>query len=171
MEEKNVNEVESNHVSEDSSLPEKNEANNNESSEKVFEKISENVLNEAVSEKSEDLQENFSSVKGSALSELVEIIKKEISNTNTEEAERPDSVSASEETEKESDSIQENDESFDDFQDDEEEESEFYTSTGTEVSIGTYEETVLNRLDNILTCAIITACCAILILFHTLKKE
>ena len=34
-----------------------------------------------------------------------------------------------------------------------------------------YRETVVNRLDNILTCAIITACCAILILFHTLKKE
>lgn len=46
MEEKNVNEVESNHVSEDSSPPEKNEANNNESSEKVSEKSSENVLNE-----------------------------------------------------------------------------------------------------------------------------
>jgi len=171
MEEKNVNEVESNHVSEDSSPPEKNEANNNESSEKVSEKSSENVLNEAVSEKSEDSQENFSSEKGSALSELVEIIKKEISDTNTEEAESSDSVSVSEETGNALDTIQEDNESFDDFQDDEEEESEFYTSTGTEVSISTYEETVLNRLDNILTCAIITACCAILILFHTLKKE
>lgn len=171
MEEKNVNEVESNHVSEDSSPPEKNEVNNNESSEKVSEKSSENVLNEAVSEKSEDSQENFSSEKGSALSELVEIIKKEISDTNTEEAESLDSVSVSEETGNALDTIQEDNESFDDFQDDEEEESEFYTSTGTEVSISTYEETVLNRLDNILTCAIITACCAILILFHTLKKE
>ena len=171
MEEKNVNEVESNHVSEDSSPPEKNEANNNESSEKVSEKSSENVLNEAVSEKSEDSQENFSSENGSALRELVEIIKKEISDTNTEEAESSDSVSVSEETGNALDTIQEDNESFDDFQDDEEEESEFYTSTGTEVSISTYEETVLNRLDNILTCAIITACCAILILFHTLKKE
>ena len=34
-----------------------------------------------------------------------------------------------------------------------------------------YRETVINRLDNILVCAIITACCAFLILFHTLKKE
>lgn len=34
-----------------------------------------------------------------------------------------------------------------------------------------YREMVINRLDNILVCAIITACCAFLILFHTLKKE
>ena len=34
-----------------------------------------------------------------------------------------------------------------------------------------YRDTVINRLDNILVCAIITACCAFLILFHTLKKE
>lgn len=171
MEEKNVNEVESNHVSEDSSPPEKNEANNNESSEKVSEKSSENVLNEAVSEKSEDSQEKFSSEKGSALSELVKLSKKKFPIPIQKKRKSSDSVSVSEETGNASDTIQEDNESFDDFQDDEEEESEFYTSTGTEVSISTYEETVLNRLDNILTCAIITACCAILILFHTLKKE
>lgn len=34
-----------------------------------------------------------------------------------------------------------------------------------------YEDVVVNRLNNILTCTIISACCAFLVLFHTLKKE
>ena len=34
-----------------------------------------------------------------------------------------------------------------------------------------YRNTIINRLDNLLVCGMITACCAFLILFHTLKKE
>ncbi len=43
-----------------------------------------------------------------------------------------------------------------------------YIASGSNAS---YETTVVNRLDNILTCSIITACCALLLLLHTLKKE
>lgn len=44
-------------------------------------------------------------------------------------------------------------------------------SVASSSNIQGYEDVVINRLNNILTCTIISACCAFLILFHTLKKE
>ena len=60
--------------------------------------------------------------------------------------------------------------SYDPFDDEEDEEISAYTIASAS-DLPPYEATIVNRLDNILTCAIITACCALLILFHTLKRE
>ena len=60
--------------------------------------------------------------------------------------------------------------SYDPFDDEEDEEISVYTIASAS-DLPPYEATIVNRLDNILTCAIITACCALLILFHTLKRE
>lgn len=59
---------------------------------------------------------------------------------------------------------------YDLLDDEEDEEISAYTIASAS-DLPPYEATIVNRLDNILTCAIITACCALLILFHTLKRE
>ncbi len=118
----------------------------------------------------------------SALDELIEAIKKELETTeSTEESE----AKVSEAQEEISSSVKDEEDAEDsEIYEDEVDliddihpaahrtyANEAYSLASDSNASGGYEETMTNRMDNILTCSIITACCAILILFHTLKKE
>lgn len=112
----------------------------------------------------------------SALDELIEVIKKELASSEAESETETETVPESE--------------TSDDVDDDEEEAfpdeeyliddihpDTYQTDTGNVVYLATdsnasgFQQTMVNRMDNILTCSIITACCAVLILLHILKKE
>lgn len=114
----------------------------------------------------------------SALDELIEAIKKELSSSEaaseTENETVPESEASDDVDEEEEEAEAYSDEVYliddihtENYQSDTD--SEIYLATASNAS--GYAETVINRMDNILTCAIITACCAVLILLHTLKKE
>lgn len=146
-----------------------------ETSESVSEIPVSEVQTPAVSETSpsEDSQD-ASALPDSAVKELLDAIKKELSASeeNVNESEE-DAEETSAETSADSG----------DLPDGTAAEIALYEApeTGEEMIVDAYtiatdsnaeyRETVINRLDNILVCAIITACCAFLILFHTLKKE
>lgn len=118
--------------------------------------------------------ENASTLPDSAVKELLDAIKKELSASNEDSNESEENVK---ETSAESSA------DSGDLPDGTDAEIALYEVPETDgemvidaYTIATdsnaeYRETVINRLDNILVCAIITACCAFLILFHTLKKE
>lgn len=111
----------------------------------------------------------------SALDELIEAIKKELTSGEAESEAVSETVPESEI----SDDVDEDEESYPDeeYLIDDIHPDTYQADTGNVVYLATdsnasgYQETVVNRLDNILTCTIITACCAVLILLHTLKKE
>lgn len=112
----------------------------------------------------------------SALDELIEAIKKELTsgeaNSETVTETVPESEASDDVDEDEEESFPDEEYLVDDIHPD-----TYQTDTGNVVYLATdsnasgYQGTVVNRLDNILTCSIITACCAVLILLHTLKKE
>jgi hypothetical protein len=118
--------------------------------------------------------ENASALPDSAVKELLDAIKKELSASDEDLEE---TKNMTEETSSETSA------DFGDLPDGTDAEIALYevpeTDGGMVVDAYTiatdsnaeYRETVINRLDNILVCAIITACCAFLVLFHTLKKE
>lgn len=118
--------------------------------------------------------ENASVLPDSAVKELLDVIKKELSASD-EDLEETKNMTEETSSETSADSG--------DLPDGTDAEISLYevpeTDGGMVVDAYTvatdsnaeYRETVINRLDNILVCAIITACCAFLILFHTLKKE
>lgn len=118
--------------------------------------------------------ENASVLPDSAVKELLDVIKKELSASD-EDLEETKNMTEETSSETSADSG--------DLPDGTDAEIALYevpeTDGGMVVDAYTvatdsnaeYRETVINRLDNILVCAIITACCAFLILFHTLKKE
>ena len=112
----------------------------------------------------------------SALDELIEAIKKELAsgeaNSETVTETVPESEASDDVGEDEEESFPDEEYLVDDIHPD-----TYQTDTGNVVYLATdsnasgFQGTVVNRLDNILTCSIITACCAVLILLHTLKKE
>ena len=118
----------------------------------------------------------------SALDELIEAIKKEL---ETEESTEESEAKVSEAQEENSSSVKDEEDAEDSENYEDEVDlvddihpaahrtyaNEAYTLASDSNASGGYEETMINRMDNILTCSIITACCAVLILFHTLKKE
>ena len=112
----------------------------------------------------------------SSLDELIEVIKKELASGEAKsEAESetvPESETSNDVNEDEEETFPDEEYLIDNIHPD-----IYQTDTGNEVYLATdsnasgFQGIVVNRLDNILTCAIITACCAVLILLHTLKKE
>ena len=104
----------------------------------------------------------------SSLTELIEAIKTELSNGEAE----TETSEAVDDTDEDGEAYEEEVGLIDDIHGQTYDGSlEVYTLASDSNASGTYQEVVVNRLDNILTCSIITACCAILVLFHTLKKE
>ena len=103
----------------------------------------------------------------SSVRELLDFIKNELSADNESDVAAYDSAEYSAEnadTETESGiEIMSSEES--------EELTETYECSVVTDSDAEYRNTIINRLDNLLVCGMITACCAFLILFHTLKKE
>lgn len=112
----------------------------------------------------------------SAFDELIEAIKKELAsgeaNSETVTETAPESEASDDVDEDEEESFPDEEYLIDDIHPD-----AYQTDTGNVVYLATdsnasgYQQTMVNRMDNILTCSIITACCAVLILLHTLKKE
>lgn len=126
----------------------------------------ENVL---ITEPEETVPEETSPEESSSvLTELIEAIKTELSNGEAE----TETSEAVDETDEDGEAYEEEVDLIDDIHGQSYDGSlEVYTLASDSNASGTYQEVVVNRLDNILTCSIITACCAILVLFHTLKKE
>lgn len=178
-----------------SSPPERSEAVDKE----VSEKDSENTVSEKMdnnessdSSTSEKTDTSDSSDTASAVDEIIDAIKKELDSRAEIEADSvdietsgiTDTDSEAAETGNNKTDTEENSsevthtgktrvkvyDSYDPFDDEEDEEISVYTIASAS-DLPPYEATIVNRLDNILTCAIITACCALLILFHTLKRE
>lgn len=124
----------------------------------------------------EDSEVSSSETSPSALDELIEAIKKELAsgeaNSETVTETVPESEASDDVDEDAEESFPDEEYLVDDIHPD-----AYQTDTGNVVYLATdsnasgFQGTVVNRLDNILTCSIITACCAVLILLHTLKKE
>ena len=107
-----------------------------------------------------------------ALTELIEAIKTELANSEAESEAAMETSEAVDETDEDGEAYEEEVDLIDDIHGQSYDGSlEVYTLASDSNASGAYQEVVVNRLDNILTCSIITACCAILVLFHTLKKE
>ena len=177
-EDNEVREENSSDTQKGSSPPERSEAVDKE----VSEKNSENTVSEKP-----DTSDSSDTV--SAVDEIIDVIKKELDSRAETEADSADTETSgitdtgSEATEtgnNETDTEENYSEIthtgkthakvYDSFDDEEDEEISAYTIASAS-DLPPYEATIVNRLDNILTCAIITACCALLILFHTLKRE
>lgn len=108
----------------------------------------------------------------SALTELIEAIKTELANSEAESEAAMETSEAVDETDEDGEAYEEEVDLIDNIHGQSYDGSlEVYTLASDSNASGAYQEVVVNRLDNILTCSIITACCAILVLFHTLKKE
>lgn len=193
-EENEVREENSSDSQKDSSPPERSEAADKE----VSEKDSENTVSEKMdnnessdSSTSEKPDTSGSSDTASAVDEIIDAIKKELDSraettdsTDTETSGTIDTDSEAAEIGSNDSNAEENNsesmhtgrtrirtyDSDDPFAEEEDEEISAYTIASAS-DLPSYETTIVNRLDNILTCAIITACCALLILFHTLKRE
>lgn len=191
-EDNEVREENSSDTQKGSSPPERSEAVDKE----VSEKDSENTVSEKMdnnessdSSTSEKPDTSDSSDTASAVDEIIDAIKKELDSRAETEADSADTETSgitdtdSEATEtgnNETDTEENYSEVthtgkthtkvYDSFDDEEDEEISAYTIASAS-DLPSYEATIVNRLDNILTCAIITACCALLILFHTLKRE
>lgn len=114
--------------------------------------------------------ENTSALPDSAVKELLDAIKEELSASNENSNESEENVK---ETSADSGDLPDGTDAEIAFYEVPETDGEMVIDAYTVAtdSNAEYRETVINRLDNILVCAIITACCAFLILFHTLKKE
>ena len=162
----------------------------------VSEKDSENTVSEKMDNNessdsftSEKPDTSDSSDTASAVDEIIDAIKKELDSraeteadsADTETSGRTDTDSEAAETgNKETDTEENYSEVtctgktrakvYDLLDNEEDEEISVYTIASAS-DLPPYEATIVNRLDNILTCAIITTCCALLILFHTLKRE
>ena len=188
-EENEVREENSSDSQKDSSPPERSETDEKE--------VSERDTEDSVSEKPETSEKpdtSDSSNTASAVDEIIDAIKKELDSRAETEADNADTEiggatdadtnsEAAETGNKETDTEENSSEvthtgktrvkvydSYDPFDDEEDEEISVYIIASAS-DLPPYEATIVNRLDNILTCAIITACCALLILFHTLKRE
>lgn len=116
---------------------------------------------------SSETAESVSALPESSVRELLDFIKNELSADNNSNVAAYDSAeysaeNADTETENEIE-IMPSEES--------EELMETYEYSVVTDSDAEYRNTIINRLDNLLVCGMITACCAFLILFHTLKKE
>lgn len=114
--------------------------------------------------------ENASALPDSAVKELLDAIKEELSASNENSNESEENVK---ETSADSGDLPDGTGAEIAFYEVLETDGEMVIDAYTVAtdSNAEYRETVINRLDNILVCAIIMACCAFLILFHTLKKE
>ena len=122
------------------------------------------------SENSQDV----SALPDSAVKELLDAIKKELSASNEDSNESEENVKeTSAEFSADSGDLPDETDAEIALYEEPETDGEMLIDAYTIAtdSNAEYRETVINRLDNILVCAIITACCAFLILFHTLKKE
>ena len=116
---------------------------------------------------SSETAESVPALPESSVRELLDFIKNELSADNNSNVAAYDSAeysaeNADTETENEIE-IMPSEES--------EELMETYGYSVVTDSDAEYRNTIINRLDNLLVCGMITACCAFLILFHTLKKE
>lgn len=116
---------------------------------------------------SSEAAESVPTLPESSVRELLDFIKNELSADNDSDVAAYDSAESSAEnadTETENEiEIMPSEES--------EELMETYEYSVVTDSDAEYRNTIINRLDNLLVCGMITACCAFLILFHTLKKE
>lgn len=124
----------------------------------------------SLSENSQDV----SALPDSAVKELLDAIKKELSTSDEDLEETKNMIEeTSAETSADSGDLPDGTDAEIAFYEVPETDGEMVIDAYTIAtdSNAEYRETVINRLDNILVCAIITACCAFLILFHTLKKE
>lgn len=194
-EDNEVREENSSDTQKGSSPPERSETVDKEVSENnsentVSEKMDNNESSDSFTSEKPDTSD--SSDTASAVDEIIDAIKKELDSraeteadsADTETSGRTDTDSEAAETGNNETDTEENSsevthtgktrvkvyDSYDPFDDEEDEEISVYTIASAS-DLPPYEATIVNRLDNILTCAIITACCALLILFHTLKRE
>lgn len=179
-EDNEVREENSSDTQKGSSPPERSEAVDKESSEKdsentVSEKMDNNESSDSFTSEKPDTSDSSDTV--SAVDEIIDAIKKELDSRAETEADSADTETSgitdtdSEENYSEvTHTGKTHTNVYDSFDDEEDEEISAY-SIASASDLPPYEATIVNRLDNILTCAIITACCALLILFHTLKRE
>lgn len=194
-EDNEVREENSSDTQKDSSPPERSETVDKEVSENnsentVSEKMDNNESSDSFTSEKPDTSDSSDTT--SAVDEIIDAIKKELDSRAETEADSADietssiidtDSEAAETGNNETDTEENSSEvthtgktrvkvydSYDPFDDEEDEEISVYTIASAS-DLPPYEATIVNRLDNILTCAIITACCALLILFHTLKRE
>lgn len=191
-EDNEVREENSSDTQKGSSPPERSKTVDKEVSEKdsenaVSEKIDNNESSDSFTFEKPDTSD--SSDTASAVDEIIDAIKKELDSRAETEANSADTETsgitdtdseAAETGNKETDTEENYSEVthtgktrakvYDSLDDEEDEEVSVYMIASAS-DLPPYEATIVNRLDNILTCAIITACCALLILFHTLKRE
>lgn len=194
-EDNEVREENSSDTQKGSSPPERSETVDKEVSENnsentVSEKMDNNESSDSFTSEKPNTSDSSDTV--SAVDEIIDAIKKELDSraeteadsADTETSGRTDTDSEAAETGNNETDTEENSsevthtgktrvkvyDSYDPFDDEEDEEISVYTIASAS-DLPPYEATIVNRLDNILTCAIITACCALLILFHTLKRE
>lgn len=194
-EDNEVREENSSDTQKGSSPPERSETVDKECSEKdsentVSEKMDNNESSDSFTSEKPDTSDSSGTV--STVDEIIDAIKKELDSRAETEADSvdietsgiTDTDSEAAETRNNETDTEENSsevthtgktrvkvyDSYDPFDDEEDEEISVYTIASAS-DLPPYEATIVNRLDNILTCAIITACCALLILFHTLKRE
>lgn len=183
---------EDNEVREENSSDSQKDSSPSERSEADEKEVSERDTEDSVSEKPETSEKpdtSDSSDTVSAVDEIIDAIKKELDSRAETEADSvdietsgiTDTDSEAAETGNNKTDTEENSSEvthtgktrikvYDLLDDEEDEEIRAYTIASAS-DLPPYEATIVNRLDNILTCAIITACCALLILFHTLKRE
>lgn len=191
-EDNEVREENSSDTQKGSSPPERSEAVDKEVSEKdsentVSEKMDNNESSDSSTSEKPDTSDSPDTA--SAVDEIIDAIKKELDSRAETEADSVDietsgiidtDSEAAETGNNETDTEENYSEVthtgkthakvYDSLDDEEDEEISVYTIASAS-DLPPYEATIVNRLDNILTCAIITACCALLILFHTLKRE
>ena len=191
-EDNEVREENSSDSQKDSSPPERSEADEKEVSERdtedsVSEKMDNNESSDSSTSEKPDTSDSSDTV--SAVDEIIDAIKKEldsraeteadsvdietsgITDTDSEAAETGNNKTDTEENSSEVTHTGKTRVKVYDLLDDEEDEEISAYTIASASDLPPYEATIVNRLDNILTCAIITACCALLILFHTLKRE
>lgn len=169
-EDNEVREENSSDTQKGSSPPERSEAVDKEVSEKdsentVSEKMDNNESSDSFTSEKPDTSD--SSDTASAVDEIIDAIKKELDSraeTEADSADTEENYSEVTYTGKTRAKV------YDLLDNEEDEEISVYTIASAS-DLPPYEATIVNRLDNILTCAIITTCCALLILFHTLKRE
>lgn len=116
---------------------------------------------------SSEAAESVPALPESSVRELLDFIKNELSADNNSDVAAYDSAEYSAEN---ADTEIENEIEIIPSEESEELMETYEYSVVTD-SDAEYRNTVINRLDNLLVCGMITACCAFLILFHTLKKE
>ena len=116
---------------------------------------------------SSEAAESVPALPESSVRELLDFIKNELSADNDSDVAANESAESSAEN---ADTETENETEIMPSEEGEELMETYEYSVVTD-SDAEYRNTIINRLDNLLVCGMITACCAFLILFHTLKKE